>query len=165
MSTDPSLRLGSTRPRDLVAVALVAAIIGYLLVRFNYRHLPPFPRFAGITAAVLGIGEALFGNGLRARIQADRSPGAPSSKLPVPPLVAARAMMTGKATALAGSAVGGLWIGLLAYVAPDAGMVVAAQSDSVTATIGLASAVVMCGGALYLEFCCRAPKDQGGRRA
>ena len=159
MSADPTTRLGSTRPRDLVTVALVAAIVGYLLVRFNYRNIPPLPRFAGITAAVLGIGEALFGNGLRTRIQADRSPGAPVPKPPVPPLVAARAMMAAKATALAGAAVGGLWVGLLAYVLPDAGRVAAAASDSVTGTIGLASAVVMCGGALYLEYCCRAPKS------
>ena len=128
-------------------------------MRFNYRNIPPLPRLAGITAAVLGIGEALFGQGLRTRIQADRTPGAPAAKPPVPPLVAARAMMAAKATALAGAAVGGLWVGLLAYVLPDAGMVSAARSDSITATVGLASAVVMCGGALFLEFCCRAPKS------
>ncbi|SDO94443.1 Protein of unknown function [Nakamurella panacisegetis] len=161
MSADPGTRLGSTRPRDLLAVALVAAIAAYLLVRFNYRHIPPLPRFAGVTAAVLGIGEALFGNGLRTRIQADRSPDAPASRRPVPPpvppLVAARAVMTAKATALAGAAAGGLWIGLLAYVLPNAGVVAAARSDAITAALGLVSAVVMCAGALYLEFCCRAP--------
>lgn len=161
MSADPSpaFRMGPTRPRDLIAVALVATIAGYVLVRLNYGRIPPLPRFAGIAAAVLGIAEAIFGYGLRTRIQADRAGGRPASKPPVPPLTAARAVMTAKATALAGAALAGLWIGLLVYVLPDSGMISAARSDTVTAVVGLCCAAVMVAGALYLEFCCRAPDD------
>lgn len=155
----PSFRMGPTRPRDLVAVALVACIAGYLLVRLNYGRIPPLPRLAGLAAAVLGIAEAIFGHGLRARILSDRTDSRQAPKPPVPPLTAARAVMTAKATALAGAALSGLWIGLLAYVLPDSGIVSAARSDTVTAGIGLAGALVMMLGALYLEFCCRAPED------
>ncbi len=151
--------MGPTRPRDLLAVALVATIAGYVLVRLNYGSIPALPRFAGVAAAVLGIAEAIFGYGLRARIQANHTPGKRVSKPPVPPLTAARAVMTAKATALAGAALAGLWFGLLAYVLPDSGMISAARSDTSTAVIGLFCAALMIGGALYLEFCCRAPDD------
>ncbi len=63
MSVDPRQRMGITRPQDLLAVALVAAIVGYALVRLNYQRMPPLPRFAGVAAALLGIGEAIAGRG------------------------------------------------------------------------------------------------------
>jgi len=93
MSADPSptFRMGPTRPRDLFAVALVAAIAGYVLVRLDYARIPPLPRFAGIAAAVLGIAEGIFGYGLRSRIQADAQKDRRPTKPPVPPLTAARA--------------------------------------------------------------------------
>ncbi len=149
----------------MLAVALVAAVAGYVLVQLDYGRIPPLPRFAGAAAAILGIAEAVFGYGLRARIQADRSDGGRPSKPPVPPLTAARAVMTAKATALAGAALAGLWFGLLAYVLPDSGMISAARSDTATAVIGLCCAAVMIAGALYLEFCCRAPDDPRSGRS
>ena len=163
MSADrePAYRMGPTRPRDLVAVGLVALLVGYLLVRLDYGRIPPLPRLAGLAAAALGVAEAIFGHGLRARIH--RSPGnggRAERRPPVPALTAARAVMTAKATSLAGAAFGGLWVGLLAYVLPDAGLVLAARSDAVTAAVGLSGAVVMIAGALYLEFCCRTPDDR-----
>lgn len=151
--------MGPTRPRDLVTVALVAVLVGYLLVRLNYGRIPPLPRLAGLAAAALGIAEAIFGYGLRTRIQAVRRPDGAGSRPPVPPLTAARAVMAAKATSLAGAAFGGLWVGLLAFVLPAAATVLAARSDSVTAAVGLSGSVVMIAGALYLEFCCRAPRD------
>lgn len=166
MSADPepAYRMGPTRPRDLIAVALVAAVAGYLLVRLDYERIPPLPRLAGLVAAALGIAEAIFGHGLRARIQAGGRPerlGRP----PVPPLTAARAVMAAKATSLAGAAFGGLWLGLLVYVLPNAAVVLAARADAVTAAVGLSGSVVMTAGALYLEYCCRAPQDRTDDRS
>ena len=158
MSVDPRQRMGITRPQDLLAVALVAAIVGYALVRLNYQRMPPLPRFAGAAAALLGIGEAIAGRGLRSRIRPPEHPrGAARTRPPVPPLTAARAVMAAKATSLAGAALAGLWVGLLVYVLPSWTLLPAAQSDGVTGIIGLVGAVVMMGGALYLEYCCRAP--------
>jgi len=155
MSTD---RMGFTRPRDLIAVFLAALLLAYVLVRLNYQRMPPLPRFAGFAAALVGIGEAAVGFGLRSRIRPRErtSTGAPTRK-PVPPLTAARAVMAAKATSLAGAAVAGLWGGVLLYVLPSWTSIVAAQADGISAIIGLIGAVIMIGGALFLEYCCRAP--------
>ncbi len=151
-------RMGFTRARDLLAVAAVALVLGYLLVRLSYQRLPPLPRYSGVFAALLGIGEAVAGQGLRSRIrQRGRTGSGAATAKPVAPLTAARAVMTAKATSLAGAALTGLWIGLLLYVVPSWSVLAAAREDGVTGIIGLVGAVIMTGGALFLEHCCRAP--------
>lgn len=147
--------MGLTRWRDLAVVALVAAVIGYLLVRWNYHRLPPLPTAAGVIAGVIGVGEAIYGWGLRSRIRDAGRTG----KEPVEPLLAARAVAVAKATALAAAALGGLWIGVLGYTLPMAGDVVAAAHDRTTALIGLGCAVAMLAGALFLERSCRTPDE------
>lgn len=181
--------IGPTRARDLLVVAVVAALAGYALTRFNYHALPRLPRLAGLTAVLLGVGEAVAGFGLRRRIRARRdaadharrrsqgeadrygespSPGAVAAAAnlpaPVPPLTAARALAVAKASALAGAALAGLWIGFGAYVLPDASRAAAPAADSVTAVIGLIGAVVLVAGALWLEYCCRVPGDGAASR-
>ncbi len=159
-------RLGFTRVRDLLAVGLLAAIAGYVVVRLNYGRMPVLPRLAGVVAAIVGLAEAVAGWGLRSRIKAAAQPrggGEPPVK-PVPPLTAARAVLAAKATSLAGAAFAGLWLGLLAYVLPASDDVAAAGADTVTALIGLVGALVMIAGALFLEHCCRAPAAPPGAR-
>ena len=76
--------MGFTRPRDLLAVAVVAAVLAYVIVRLNYGRMPPLPRFAGLAAALVGIGEAVGGFGLRSRIRprerANRRRGRPANR-------------------------------------------------------------------------------------
>ena len=166
-------RLQLTRWRDLFVVAGIALVAGYLLVRWSYGNLPVLPRLAGISAAVLGIGEALAGFNIRARLRIGRRfdesrssarPGASrwGQLKPLPPLVGARAVMVAKASSLAGAGLTGLWAGLLVYVAPMAGSVRAAGSDTTTGIVGLISALVLTFGALWLERCCVDPDDAGG---
>ncbi len=151
-------RMGFTRPRDLLVVGVVAAVLAYLVVRLSYQRMPPLPRLAGLAAAAVGIGEAVFGYGLRNRIRPkERANAAGPTRRPVPPLTAARAVMAAKATSLAGVAVAGLWVGLLVYVVPSWTDLAAARADGIAGIIGLVGAIVMTGGALYLEDCCRAP--------
>lgn len=142
-----------TKPRDLFAVALVAAVVVAILVRLSYGSLPPIPLFAGATLGVLGIAEAIGGTKLRARIH--RRPGTE----PVQPLVAARAVLLAKASALAGAIMTGVWAGLLVHVLPLATDVTAAGSDSLGGAVGLVCALGLVGGALWLEHCCRTPDD------
>lgn len=162
--------VGPTRARDLLVVFAIAAVLAYLFTRFNYSALPQLPRYAGLTAALLGVGEAVAGFGLRRRIlarhprtdrggeqvlAAARRPLPP----PVPPLMAARALAVAKASALAGAAFAGIWVGFGAYVLPDADRAAAPAADSVTAVVGLIGAAVFIAGALWLEYCCRARDD------
>jgi hypothetical protein len=142
-----------TRPRDLLAAGLVAALLANLVIRLSYGSLPGFPLLAGATLGVLGIAEALAGNALRARIL--RRPGA----RPVQPLVAARAVLLAKASSLAGAIMAGVWTGLLVYVLPRSAEVTAAASDAVSGGLGLVCALGLVAGALWLERCCRTPDD------
>lgn len=142
-----------TRPRDLLAVALVVAVLANLGVRLSYASLPGLPLLAGVTLGVLGSAEALGGHALRARIR--HEPGT----TPVQPLVAARAVLLAKASSLGGAVVAGAWAGLVVFVAPRSAAVPAARADLATSVVGLVSALVLVGGALWLEYCCRTPDD------
>jgi hypothetical protein len=146
-----------TRPRDLLLPALVAAVVVHLLVRLSYGSLPTFPGTAGVPLVVLGLAEAIGGSALRARIR--RRPGTQ----PVQPLVAARAVLVARASALAGALMVGAWAGLLGYVAPRSGDIAAAAGDTVAAAIGVVGALVLVAGALWLQHCCRTPDDPEGR--
>ncbi|WP_214403888.1 DUF3180 domain-containing protein [Pseudonocardia lacus] len=151
-----------TRPRELFGAGLVAAVVAAVLVRLTYGSLPSFPTLGGATLGVLGIAEAIAGNALRARIQ--HRPGT----RPVQPLVAARAVLVAKASAMAGAIMAGAWLGLLVHVLPRAGEVSAAAADSVAGGVGLVCALLLVGGGLWLEYCCRTPddpeEDSGGGR-
>ncbi len=141
----------------MVVVGVAAAAVAYVLTRFNYGSIPTLPRLAGVTAALLGIGEAIAGFGFRNRIRArDEHREHPR---PLPPLTAARALAVAKASALAGSALFGLWLGFGLFVAPDAGRTKAAGADTATAVIGLVCAGILLAGALFLERSCRTPDD------
>jgi hypothetical protein len=142
-----------TRPRDLLAIGLVVAVLANLAVRLTYGSLPGFPLFGGVTLGVLGIAEAIGGRALRARIR--HEPGT----TPVQPLIAARAVLLAKASSVAGAVVGGAWLGLLVFTAPQAGTIQAAGSDTAAAAVGLVCALVLVAGALWLEHCCRTPDD------
>lgn len=175
MNREPDTEIGLTRWRDLAVVALIAAILAFGLLLWNYNRLPALPRLAGLPAALIGIGEAIFGWGLYRRIRTNSgtAPGPGGSEQPrigvagqsgpdeVDPLTVARAVTIAKASALAAAAFGGLWIGTLCYVWPRAGDVAAAAGDRATALIGLLGAAVMLAGALWLERSCRTPPDQG----
>lgn len=156
--------LGPTRLRDLLLVALVAAVAAYGLTRWNYSSLPQLPRLAGVTAALLGIGEAVAGWGLKQRIHRDEhgEEARAAARPPVAPLVAARALSVAKASALAGAAFAGLWVGFGTYVLPSSSTTTSAASDLTTSIIGLICAVVLILGALFLEYCCRVPQGRDG---
>jgi hypothetical protein len=145
-----------TRPRDLLAVAVVAALLANLAVRLTYGSLPGFPLLAGATFGVLGVAEGLAGNAFRARIRRRRG------TRPVQPLVAARAVLVAKASALAGAIMAGAWAGLLVHVLPGSADIAAAAADSEAAGVGLVCALLLVGGALWLERCCRTPDDEPG---
>jgi hypothetical protein len=141
-----------TRLRDLAALAVVAGVLCWLVVRQWYGSLPRLHWFVPLSLGVLAVAELISGAQLRARIR--RSPGTE----PVDPLVAARQLALAKASALVGAAMLGGWAGLLAYLLPKLSTVTAARGDAVTSGVGVVCAALLVGGALWLEYCCRTPK-------
>lgn len=143
-----------TRARDLVVAGLLAAGIVFLIMQVAYGDLPPLPTFAGVTLLVLGIVEVALGASLRSRIHK------PEGGRPLQPLTAARAVALAKASSLLGAIMLGAWLGILGYLVPRRGEVTAAAEDLPSAVIGLGCAAALIAAALYLEWCCRTPRDQ-----
>ncbi|WP_285749964.1 DUF3180 domain-containing protein [Lentzea sp. NBRC 105346] len=146
-----------TKPRDLLAIAVVAGLLTHLLLRLAYDALPPLPILAGSTLFVIGVVELVLGFNLRARIQ--RKPGA----RPVQPLTAARAVALAKASSVLGAIMFGAWSGLLIYLIPVRDQFEAAQNDLVSAIIGMIAAAALTGAALWLEYCCKTPTETPGK--
>lgn len=143
-----------TRARDLVVAGLLAAGIVFLLAQLAYGDLPPLPTFAGVTLLVLGVVEVALGASLRSRIRK------PEGGRPVQPLTAARAVALAKASSLLGAIMLGAWLGILVYLLPRRAEVAAAADDLPSAVVGLGCAAALIAAALYLEWCCRTPRDQ-----
>ncbi len=140
-----------TRVRDLAGLAVVAALVCWLVIRQVYGNLPPFPVFVPLSLAILAAVEVVLGGQLRSRIQ--RRPGT----VRVQPLVAARAVALAKASSLVGALAGGFWAGLLLHTVPNSDFLAAAGRDTRTGIVGVVCALALCGAALWLEHCCRAP--------
>jgi hypothetical protein len=143
--------------RDLVAIAVVAAGFGWLVVREWYGDLPRLQWFVPLSLALLAFAEAVAAGQLRARIR--RRPGTE----PVHPLVAARSLALAKASAIVGAAMTGVWAGLLLFTVPRLDYLAAAGDDTRTGVIGVLAAIALVGAALWLEFCCRTPKPPDER--
>jgi hypothetical protein len=143
-----------TRARDLVVAGLVTAAVVYLLVRVLYGQLPPLPTFAGVTLLVLAIVETVLAFSLRTRI---RNPG---GGRPLQPLTAARAVALAKASSLLGAIMAGVWLGVLGYVLPRRAELTAAADDLPSAVVGVICSALLIAAALWLEWCCRTPRDQ-----
>ena len=80
------------------------------------------------------------------------------------PLTVYRSLVLAKASMLVGTAVAGVSVGFLVYVIPRATTVRAASSDRVGAIVALIAGVAVVAAAVWLEQCCRTPKDQDDER-
>jgi hypothetical protein len=142
-----------TKIRDLLVAGVVTGLIVHLLLRVAYGTLPPLPRLAGVTLLVIALVDLVLAFVLRARIQ--RKPGSE----PVDPITAARAVALAKASSVLGAVMLGAWAGVLIYVLPSAGDLDAASNDLVSAAVGVVCALALIGAGLWLEHCCRTPRD------
>lgn len=138
-----------TKIRTLVLVALVCALLSWLLLRLVYASLPPLP-WTGVPALLLlAIGEAVSGRNVRARLR-----GAGGTK--IAPIAVARMAALAKASSLAAALIGGLALGFLVYVLESLDKP-AFRTDAITAGVTLGSAMALMAAALYLEQGCRVP--------
>ena len=146
-----------TRPSTLATVAVIFALVAWLLLHLIYQRLPPLP-WTGAPALLLAAAlEAWIGHDLRARITRRR--GVDGSK-PPDPLFVSRMVALAKASSLVAAAVAGLAAGVDIYLSGSLNASVPRQ-DELTAAVTLAAAVVLACAALYLEYCCRVPDPPG----
>ncbi|HLH83960.1 MAG TPA: DUF3180 domain-containing protein [Trebonia sp.] len=141
-----------TRARTLLLVAVAAAMVTWALLTAVYSKLPPLT-WTGVPALLIAAGaEAWTGRDLRARII-----GRPGAK-PAPPLFVARMVALAKASSQAAALLGGVSVGFVVYLS---GMLDAPtpRSDLITASIWFGSSLVLLAAALFLEYCCRVPKN------
>ncbi|WP_132992936.1 DUF3180 domain-containing protein [Gordonia zhaorongruii] len=148
-------RLHVTRVRDLIAIAVVAGLALWILIRYNYGEFPSLPWPASVVLYLLAAIEVGIGFYVRSRVS-DQGVGPALSQLH--PITVARTMVLGKASAILGAVAAGGWTGVLIFLL-DNGLLDAARADRPAAIVGAAGGVVLVVASLWLEFCCRAPDD------
>ena len=146
-----------TRPRLLVALAVLAAALGWSSVRLidaYANRTMPVPWTMAAVMVMLALAVALWARGTRARLA--RRPGTK----PMDPIVAARTA----ALALAGSRVGALVVGFYvgAGLALAPGWDVAGVRERVIASIvTVVGGLLLVAASLWLERICRIPPEDG----
>lgn len=153
MARSQNEKMQFTKTRHLIGAALVAAVVAYFGARMGYGGLPPLPTFAGATLLLIAVVNGALAVTLRPRVQ--HRPGTE----PVDSLTAARAVALAKASSIAGALMGGVWLGLLAFLLPLLNIVEAARSDSASSLVGLISAAALTGTGLWLEYTLRNPDE------
>lgn len=151
-----SQELKATNRSTLAALFFGIAVISWVLVRELYGDIPPLRWYMPVWAGVLAVAEAVFGLRLKDRIT--RRKGAD----PVDPIVAARALALAKASAYVGALLAGLWTGFVVHTAGQWGFLASAGRDSVIGIAGAVLAAALAAAGLWLEHCCRVPKDPDG---
>jgi hypothetical protein len=127
-------------------------VIAWAALQGIYTYLPPLS-WTGVPALFIAAAiEALAGRDLKARIT-----GREGYK-PAPPLFVARLVALAKASAYAGAVVAGVSLGFVVYLLRLL-QASTPRTDMITAGVTFGSALVLLAAALYLESCCRIPKD------
>jgi hypothetical protein len=127
-----------TRPGTLAGIFAACALIAWLAVRASFASLPLLP--IGAIPVLLGVALA---EGVAARYVRGRLSGRRPGK-PLAPIAVARLVALAKASSTAAAVFGGLTAGFLSYVLGSLDKAVPARDARAAA--------------LYLEYCCRAPK-------
>lgn len=140
-----------TKIRALLQVAVVAGLLGWLVLRYVYAQLPALPWTMTPTLLLLAIVELVSGLNVRARIR--RRPGTK----PVEPLVVARMAVAAKASAYTAAIVAGGFAGALVFVLPEVNLE-ARRLDAIVGGATLVAALLFAAAALFLEHACRVPK-------
>ncbi|GAA2584883.1 DUF3180 domain-containing protein [Streptomyces tubercidicus] len=145
----------------LVGLFLAAGVLAWGGARLwdSFGTLPSVPVAApvvlGLIAAVLAATAFSFRSRLRA--QRERRPGAKG----VEPLVAARAVVFGQASALVAALVAGLYGGVGVFLL-STGLEVAPRRDqAIYAALSVVAGVAVVAAAIFLERVCKLPDDDG----
>ncbi len=141
-----------TRTRTLLLVVVLAAVVTWAVLKAVYASLPPLT-WTGVPALLIAAGiEAWAGRDLRARIQGK------GGTRPAPPLFVARVVALAKASSLTAALLAGICAGFMIYLS---GMASAPtpRADLIDASLSFGACLVLLAAALFLEYCCRVPRD------
>lgn len=145
-----------TRWRVLVLTGLIAAVLGYAVVRVwdsRSAYVPPTPLATAGALALVALAVLVTALSVRGRVM--RRPG----RTPLPPLGAARLVVLAKTSSHAGALLAGGYLGLAAVYLPDLS-VSDHRQRVVTAGLTALAAIVLVLAGLLLERLLRLPPDQ-----
>ena len=149
--------MGPTRKRDLAAVAVSAAVVGYLAALFFYpRRFPPITVWSGLSLLAVAIAVAGWAFYVRAKIRDGEIGDGPGW---LHPLAVARSVVIAKASAWVGALTLGWWAGILVQLLPQRGVLRAAGEDTAGVVVAAVSALALSIAGLWLQHCCRAPQE------
>ena len=144
-----------TRARTLLLIGVLAAVVTWALLKAVYASLPPLT-WTGVPALLIAAGaEAWLGRDLRARIQGKRG------ARPAPPLFVARIVALAKASSQTAALLAGICAGFMVYLSGMASEPTP-RGDLVDASLSFGACLVLLAAALFLEYCCRVPRDPDG---
>jgi hypothetical protein len=156
-----------TRVRGLVAVAVLCALLVWLLLLHFYNSLPSLPWTPALTLLLLAVIEVRAGYLIKARLtgpnRASQGNGTkPRGRdKPLQPLAVARTVAIAKASAQAAAVIAGIAAGFVIDLARSFSQP-GPRNDTFAALGILGGAVLLAAAALYLERCCRVPGPPPG---
>jgi hypothetical protein len=138
-----------------VLIAILASMVTWAVLTAVYASLPPLT-WTGAPALLIAAGaEAWTGRDLRARIA-----GRPGAR-PAPPLFVARMVALAKASSQAAALLAGICAGFIIYLSGKTSAPTP-RGDLVNASLSFGACLVLIAAALFLEYCCRVPKNPDG---
>ncbi len=152
------------RLKVLAGLFLVAGILSWGAARLwdSVGTLPSVPIAAPIVLAVIAVVLTATALSIRTRLKAqrERRPGAKG----VEPLMAARAVVFGQASALVAALVAGMYGGTGVYLLAFLD-VPARRDQALYAALAVAAGIGVIAAALFLERVCKLPEDDDENRA
>ncbi len=134
-----------TNLTDLLIPFVLAAGVGYSLLRIGYESLPPFQSFTALPVVALAIAELVVARRVRAAV------GHKPQAKPMTALAVARSVALGKATALVAAIVAGGAAALVLKVLPDSGQPNTAGRDLRVGYLMLVATALLLVAGLVLE--------------
>jgi len=144
-----------TRARTLLLIAVPVAAVTWALLTVVYASLPPLTWTLVPALLIAAAAEAWAGRDLRARIQGRRG------ARPAPPLLVARIVALAKASSQAAALLAGICAGFMIYLSGKAGAPTP-RTDLIDASLSFGACLVLLAAALFLEYCCRVPRNPDG---
>ncbi|GAA0497198.1 DUF3180 domain-containing protein [Streptomyces olivaceiscleroticus] len=147
------------RIKVLVGLFVVAGVLAWAGARLwdALGSLPSVPLAAPIVLALIAAVLAATALSLRSRLKAqrDRVPGAKG----VEPMMAARAVLFGQASALVAALVSGLYGGVAVFLLTSGSAGLGRTNETVYAGLSVLAGIAVVAAAVFLERVCKLPDD------